>query len=1714
MKNIFKNTIRDFKKNKIITISLTFLLFLTLFLFSIFDSVRVNINNTYNAITTQANLHDFTVNENYFISSNDKYSYYYGDSTTTPGILPISSIHPDFTQNGCDASSISQFYNSSSGVPGYEMADATGGYKHFYLLLPSVIDTNTTSEVYTFLKSNYQNNTDFWSYTYGSDDQIGDLIFPIVEIDSATSLGTYTDVTWKNTDDYTYVVQQCNAYITKLDQYITNNFSPLQNYLSSEFEGSVYYKQFRSLDITMSNDNIYYKIVQSNPEDSIDKMYLLNYNNKLTGRNNFSQNDYDPYGCFSTIINGQSGSLSDINKYLTAKSTDSDSGNFIRKCKLLASAKFSDSPLLLSNDEKVSLTDATTLSNIPTSVKNKVDDYDGASITGKNYKYTLTRTGMVPSTAMIENWTAFFTVAAPEYMQKHSLSPVDLTKSFSYSDDSGVTISNVITSENLNKMSIQEVTSLVNNLLVTNPNNTANIDGGVPFVIIGSGITPDFIYPMVGFNNVNPNTNKEFIIFPNSSGYERILDGYASSPVENYIVCKILGNIDLDHVLNDINTWSYSNMNYAGMKVAYKYNDTANKLNSSGLRISFIPTMVDKISYISYTLTLSVVCLGVFVAIIIITRYISHNRKTLGILIANGVSKRKTFVGLLPFALIPTFVGAFCGYLLALFTQLPVLSLFTNYWMIPTNILGFSWIGLLFALLIPGVVIISTVAAAVYFKLRTKPTILMKTGSEYKINLLSRVLKKPFKRNNIITRFKLSLAANSLGKLTILTFLTSITMTSLIFAIDNNGKISTSVNKTLNQRNYEFAIDLSTPTDQGGQYVPINGSNWGVGGIVSSVDGVDGRNFIPGMSADRVYEGTNISGAGTTDNWNNAISNYKYDQLGYGDVFNMQDATSLPSSGTSSVLLTSNYNISQAPIYQMGRQIDDLYGENYGLDTSSWNNMVDSVKDVNGYYNTNVVIPTISDNFAQLTSLQYLKNKLLDKLSTNFFMGMFGIGANPWNIATSLSPDNEINKMNDSYDKMLYYGGWKAYPEYVRFLIGIDENDSVYRPPIAEIRQTNLTSPYGQDITDGNDWVDNGVPKFRTDLDQPYLVPYYVYDGIPMYGYYTSTSNWNPANIGTDNNGKILNISDYTSNFTNYDPTKLSDVKFVLNDKTASNGTKVDEGMISLMTAIHTDLMYPTNFNEKIYNLQHSDLTNPVWDNQYNIRYNVVPFGTGDESYTYIDCHGGNRKLASGTHIMGIKPSTNFVKLVDKSGKDISNLLNFQPTIDELLHDPKYPLIINSYAAKQYGLHVGSNVTVDVNNTSDRYSKIIDQDSTPTSVTFTVLGINNTTIGSEFYTSQDAANWILGLKSHYEDNFDTEYYKEPNSYYIDSQKYTNFADETSGEVLTFLDSGDNTWGGNNNDPTQYLWDISKNTTHTYGTNVERKNSSDANAATSYGFNGVFTASKTGSNLIANTMPLYSPTGLYAADQFFDSDATKNVLKYGSNLMIAAQITGLWQKSTGTVQNPNDNNYAPNPNSTDIGNQIYKAWYDSSEDDYTGWTSDELIDNFVTKLISIYGKSQYINLINNASDKDAESLIFNNLSDSIQKIETGVLIVLSLAIVLIVLMLTLMIVDDTKRINAIMNAIGYRDNFNIRNTLSVYAPTFILSILLSIPFAFVATLVFNSIIFSGIGILIPSTITWWTFPTSFLATSIIYLIAGIMGYRSLKRENIVNRIKEI
>jgi hypothetical protein len=79
----------------------------------------------------------------------------------------------------------------------------------------------------------------------------------------------------------------------------------------------------------------------------------------------------------------------------------------------------------------------------------------------------------------------------------------------------------------------------------------------MPFIILDSGITPDFIYPIMNFSRIIPNPNSECVVFCNTSAYNRMFDSYRSNTIDSYIVGTFNKGVNnTKTVLNEINAYA------------------------------------------------------------------------------------------------------------------------------------------------------------------------------------------------------------------------------------------------------------------------------------------------------------------------------------------------------------------------------------------------------------------------------------------------------------------------------------------------------------------------------------------------------------------------------------------------------------------------------------------------------------------------------------------------------------------------------------------------------------------------------------------------------------------------------------------------------------------------------------------------------------------------------------------------------------------------------------------------------------------------------------------------------------------------------------------------------------------------------------------------------------------------------------------------------
>lgn len=1654
-----------------------------------------NIKNEYTSLANRGNLHDFTVSELYDVG---KAEYRADESTRAVQIVREGETYTfnKIEAIGQDSVPVSEFYyartlptqDGTYYVPFTEQAiypiPTPGSTETFYCwrTYHITLDANLSTGLY----SNYAQShtgTALIDFTYKTDtvsyDGYANIPANVLNlynwdtfIPSTTNM--VNSIFSEDYHDFNNFVSNTTSNIFSL---MTTSDTPLATLLDQSYSSEVEHRYFKSINVTASKDNVFYKIINSNPEDNIDKLVLFTDPNERSGNNLYSTKDWAPYGS-EVKIEDENGLAIEPGTPITATddltfkvpadfnelvqmplypvSTMSSWSNLAKfvysqiiqiRFKRMYVGNYSapdhavlgyakavaDINCINKKEYQQHLFDTT--HSVYTNYITYYSDwyYDSSEIINisANGNVVLTWTSIlgVPSTLTISNWTSKLSVVNPQHLEKsdkrvltpewlNNFTPYKLWHQKKYGSTPSGEINPSRSKEWFNTLSSDQFNFWINPTDwssmtyhitdtedVTIQKGTASDQwnginhkyiascGGYDEIIWGCGLTPDFMYPVVDISRPTPNTSTECLVYTNDSGYNSIKLAFINSPVEDYLVARFkpsVNSIRQGKILDEINEWASKNMIFPnGTKVAFFKDDASNVLNCSGFRIAYIPRLVGAVQTVSTVLCVFIGILCLVICFVIIKRYVENNRINIGIMRANGIKKWKIALSLFPFAFLPALVGGIAAYVTGLLLQAPMLLLFKSYWMLPTPLFGFDWISFLACIFAPFLVFTLICFVSTYIVLRTSAVDLMKAGSEFKTNGFSRIAKKPFKHFGVLTRFRVSLAFNSITRLLILAAMSCLTMSSLVFAMTTFDKLSQSQNINSTQFNYDFNVELTTPTSSGGPYSVYDYSE----PLSEGSDQIKGYGYAdPSQYLFNIY-------------WNTCYASYQGSSWYTTDGEQSYHQLTKPYMDDGFIEYDSDYR--------------DAIGNN-GL----------------------LMMPSAADATGQNTDLLYLQNKRSSRLTLNYEIGLPGVASsNPWEIALALMPANSRNLAADAFSELTNFVGHKvaeAEEIYKKEYPGIyDPIQGIYYRPNPELatQAAVIAGPYCH--------LYNFVDIFDNDYE-PIFHRYFIYDEkIDTYSLDTS-----PWTVGID-----------------------------------PIPTKFRTSFISLLNTIYQDpealkLEYPIEYGSIPLN----------WD--------LAPDEKKDETYTYIN--GFIKKLstkasfdsANEIKVEGIRKDSNYVKLSDKKGHSLNERLwseNYLQSAN-IDNETTYPIVINSYVAHKYKLKVNDTITINISNSVQRFEPTYKKDND--NVTFKVVGISVGTSNEAYYTTQDVANDLLGLPNGSSWNKTHKY--------MMWTRFENSATEIPGWTegrtntvpaladLSGLESSDNSKISiyeftRNNNAIDYTNDPLAGVINT----VDKLSEVDV----PIGFNGIYTHNKTGKPITAG-LALYSYTGMYPGTSVFRSQSDVNkfaeILGFGPNLAIANIMTGLNKPEYFQACYLHLQNGTPIPAST--------------------------ISTFIDDVATKFGDTTMVTAICGAMDVAASDLIYNNLISTFNMAETTIMAVIIPITIIIVAVISNLIINDSKRMAAMLKALGYSDVKNLMSILALFVPTIVIGLGLAVPLAFGLTLGYQSIIFNTANILVDVTQKWWYYVAAVGGIGIILVGTYAIGYVSLKRSRLVDEIK--
>ncbi|AJQ45248.1 hypothetical protein JM47_01265 [Ureaplasma diversum] len=1226
------------------------------------------------------------------------------------------------------------------------------------------------------------------------------------------------------------------------------------------------------------------------------------------------------------------------------------------------------------------------------------------------------------------------------------------------------------------------------------------------FVLLDTGITPDFMYPIVSFASVIPNPVKEGLVYVNKNGFYRIYDAFRSNPIERmlHIVLKnkdgsSLKSEEYKALVSDLNkmiqTKAYMNWP-SSIPAAYIKDDTNNKITPSPLRIVFVSQITTYIKTFSLIITLFIMIFAIFVVAIIVRRFIAQNKINIGISLANGVEKWKLITSFGLIGLIPSLLGGIIGLVGSHFAQPLGITLISNYWLLPTEFESFNFLNLFLVVILPFLFLFGLIASLSWWSLKKNPIDLMRGSETHKISWIVKYIKKPFAYGSAFGRYTITLSFKSLSQIFILGSMIAFSFSLIMFLSATKDKIENTTQSTLLSNKYKYAIELSTPTIEGGQYHSADIERFGSTITVKSNDPtqktdniidqkyessdydqfiklktkLNGLNLIKDLSNlkligakdaerksyDLLYIANafqakqfldfnfGISGAGSSTNpWSITKSLIPENTLQEIEKHYKLWGTSLVNDH---LILDAKSSDKVAKIAHEILNINDVVDEFEFNNVNQFNTLVstqtaklkdDSLKQNKTYSFKGIIFDQNMNLFAFNGSMVY-ENKfwrlvINNKDQLEKFINLNRIANNKMFISSlSYQVQNKDNKLDTKY---IIKHDDLVYDE-LFFLTNINNQQKT------EINKISLSSYFRSKFLKQDP---NGEFEYIYNYD-PILIKKELFENIDnnVIKIVIDPDAANPKTVSLSfNSFTDLEISNgaqayefkITNKNTNQTITiirKPKKIYYSVNSQAATNSLDSITATKLADEFINLVLLTHPSINEKYYHTWSGVMFNSI-GLDYRRENKQRKVIEHDEPYIWVDSTITKINNLDYTSIKNNK----IMGLIDNTR--LVDLYSNNQKINSLLTQRDDALIINQNTAKAHNLKIGDQITFKIHNSADRYQFNF----TKKSVTLTVVGINDTYQDQRMYTSIETARKILNLKeSPYSEKFNFIGYKGA-------------------------------------------------------------------------FNGILT-NKLAPEILTRMVPIYSPSGLYPTDERWKKDAftlklIENVLNTNNKFkeadlnnpksvlhpILESQkrlVRALGYSSLEQLQNDAINVYDQNKNIVSKRTLTQQA----------EWIIDQLINKF--------GYDTYLSMVQNVEAVDVMFEVLRTASNTITSVQIVVISIFLLIILLLVILMTANSVFDIAKVVALLKNMGYSDLKNAVLFVTTFITPFTLGLLLSIPLTTLIIDLFTKAIFSAIGVLITTGFVWWHFLVITLVVLGGLLSIWLIALYLLKRTNVVNASK--
>ncbi|QHR21751.1 ABC transporter permease [Mycoplasmoides pneumoniae] len=344
---------------------------------------------------------------------------------------------------------------------------------------------------------------------------------------------------------------------------------------------------------------------------------------------------------------------------------------------------------------------------------------------------------------------------------------------------------------------------------------------GLTFAILGVGESVETGYPVLSTNSPLPNSQDEGLIFLNEQGYRSVLFAVPAASEENYyafksddIKAKFPGQDPIQVVASKLKGY----LNVPDSDLAFNVKDISKFQYLTTARNYFPDLVQNYLAIASVVIAAFLSILALYLTILLIKSFIKKNQTEFSIIRAGGFSTAKFIAGMSVFAGIVALASSFFGVLFAFLLERQVKGIISRYWFIALPANSFNWISFFGSMLLIFV-IFQFISWIAFKQLFSKPVnVLIDQGNETKFSVFLHLLKRKSYTMTPLGKFRVSLIISRLSRLFTYVGLSSIALLLIGIAGTIPQKFGAAQSNTVLNRNFNYRLNLQTPTEQSGWY--------------------------------------------------------------------------------------------------------------------------------------------------------------------------------------------------------------------------------------------------------------------------------------------------------------------------------------------------------------------------------------------------------------------------------------------------------------------------------------------------------------------------------------------------------------------------------------------------------------------------------------------------------------------------------------------------------------------------------------------------------------------------------------------------------------------------------------------------------------------------------------------------------------------------------